>query len=553
MTVWTTTRKQLGALRSDVVGAVEYLRIRSPFDEYWSELKTACELEDVERPSLLILHPGYSNPRHYNCLDAIAMLLSKQLGVPLELNVLSCGGALEACGFVTFFPGDDGDRRTPSAAHCKRCVQRHTKRFSNSLYNHVFLTDEIDAAVRATALSIVAALGPRITALALRNLRVADVQVGDLVIESIQRSLRKTTNHEYRLAAGSVVFNYVHAGVLYALAADRVFAKRRYSLALGNEISYIDWGIPARFALKHGVPYVHLTHHYPGEGYLVLQKHVRAESLSKPAFVPTREVIEGIRANAGLATEYMRKGRKYFEGWTKRVGTGDPPGQLERELGPRFDPRRKSVAVFTHLCWDSAGSIGDSHYPSFEAWLADVVEIAKQRRDINWIFKIHPSEGGAETSQTSNTTTFMRDLVEGQENMFLLEAGSRVSAKMLMPHIIAGLTALGTVSIELAVSGVPSLLCTKKGYAELSFTCSAVTLEAYRSALLQIDTLPPLTQEMRDEALITLGVSFDKNSYVNISPLFKSKALDDRRIDPEKFAAWYRGAQLFYGFNTEGK
>jgi hypothetical protein len=539
-------------LKGKIKNELKFFSITPVFPKMVTADKKNNNSIESYRYKILVVHPGYSVQRHYNDIEAILQLLKKKKPhQEFELYVLSCGGSVNACGFVSFHPGDIVSTANIAKSQCSRCQKFHSRRMPHGLYNHINI-NEIAAELEANQINtLIDSLGSYISRKQLSEFIVADVRIGDLVIESIQRSLLETTRDEYVLEKGGVAYEYLRSGIIYALVSDQIFSRTKFDLVIGNEVSYIDWGVPARFSIKHGVTYLHQSHHYnyDNKQLLLVNENKTSEDLKRPPHVPVKDLFYDAISQVAVFREYKQRGRRYLEAFSGLPESFSIENKLEIEFGEGFDKTCKTIVIFTHLCWDSAQSFGDSLYDSFEAWLEDIFDIAMSRTDLNWIFKIHPAEVEGALSSRFNTATFLErlSLENKPKNIFVLKGSSDIKTVDLIPYISAGLTVLGTVCMELSIYGIPCLLSTRLGYAEFPFVHSVSNLSDYRDMVYRIDSLRPPTQEERDIALALFGTIFSNDSYINVENLFEKTDSSDRRVSTRRLNKWLSQTNLHFG------
>jgi hypothetical protein len=464
--------------------------------------------------------------------------------------VLSCGGAVNACGFVSFYPSNISEFNNIDKTHCINCQKLHCRRLSPKVYEHININEILKTINLEMVNNMISSLGSIISYKQLYDFQVADVRIGDLVIESIQRSLFETTHKNYSIEKGTVAYEYLRSGIIYALVSNEIFSNISFDFTLGNEISYIDWGIPARFSVKYGVNYIHQSHHYPGEQFLMLAEHSTLDGMKRPPYIPTLELFQKLKDQNNLFLHYKYIGGQMLTNFLGLKVTSASRILLANELGENFNVNRQNIVIFTHLCWDSAQSYGDLLYDSFEEWLNDVFNIAISRPDLNWIFKIHPAEVNFPVSKHFNTTTFLELKWEKEKpiNIFILKGDSRIRSVDLIPFTTAGLSALGTVCLELSFCGVPCLLSTRLGYAEFPFIYSAKSISEYREMVFRIDSLTPPTKVEQDMASALFGLCFSKDSYISVETLFEKSDSSDRKVSTKRLQNYLALTKFNIGF-----
>ena len=155
------------------------------------------------------------------------------------------------------------------------------------------------------------------------------------------------------------------------------------------------------------------------------------------------------------------------------------------------------VCVFGHLFVDGNYSEGRRLFKDNLTWLKATLNIIKDIEHINWIVKPHPLEN--EYPNTS-TTTIKEVLKYEKKYNHIKLADSRISNYSLSRNIIATVSSHGTVSLEYASLGIPSVVCAQTKYTKLGFLNDAKNFRQYKKILNNVNKLKPLNQKQINRA-----------------------------------------------------
>jgi hypothetical protein len=181
------------------------------------------------------------------------------------------------------------------------------------------------------------------------------------------------------------------------------------------------------------------------------------------------------------------------------IGTEHQTEGIERVQFP--DGNKPVIAVFPHLPWDASGLYYSELFPSYRDWTEYTVKVALENKDVNWIFRVHPSE--ATRGSSENTSEIIHQLLFNQnaDHIRVIEPSEPVSSYLLAEHIRAGVTVRGSLCVELPCLGVP-MICAGTGQTTIGgYNIFPESIEAYRETLLNAATIRPLSDGQIDDAL----------------------------------------------------
>lgn len=316
------------------------------------------------------------------------------------------------------------------------------------------------------------------------SLRVGGIEVADLVIDS------------YLRFKPSPVFDvndpFVRRLVWQALrdvrqAEDYFGGNSKPRWYLTSYTTYLEHGIPARIALKHGVAVwsfgnlnsfgkqLTRTDHFHTQNFASYRNGFEALDLKPERLVQAEELLENrLAGGIDAATSYMRQSAY---------------AQADIELPSGL---AGAVVVFLHDFYDSPHVYPQLAFTDFWQWICFTIEVL-QKSGAAFFLKPHPNQialSDAALGCLRQAYPQVQWLPAKISNLQLARAG-----------IACGVTVYGTVAHELAYLGVPSIGCALHPHHTFDFCRTARTREEYERMLITYDVLPVSKEEMRRQAL----------------------------------------------------
>tara|TARA_B100000963_G_scaffold323059_1_gene307586 strand:+ start:1084 stop:2730 length:1647 start_codon:yes stop_codon:yes gene_type:complete len=156
------------------------------------------------------------------------------------------------------------------------------------------------------------------------------------------------------------------------------------------------------------------------------------------------------------------------------------------------------VCIFSHLFVDGNFSEGRRLYKDNLTWLRATLEIIKDFNHVNWIVKPHPLEHEYPNASTTTVQEVLRYKKYNHIRLF----DDRLSNRELSKNIISTVSSHGTVSLEYACLGIPSIVCGKTKYTKLGFLNDAKTTSQYKKMLKNINKLKRLNKKQISKAKV---------------------------------------------------
>ena len=337
------------------------------------------------------------------------------------------------------------------------------------------------------------------------------VRCGQFVVASLNRSFRASCISVFGLKTRLLLcFRLAKSMALsvraYKLAAvegcDGIFVVDRcYSPAGEFFDAFINRGLSVISWNK-----AHKDNHLILKKYDEYNRNLHPSSLSFTSFQKIRahRDIQSMRVEVLRELESCyRNGSWYSEVGTQFLVKSQSKSDVENslDLSERF-----RVGVFPHIFWDATFFGGDDLFDNYEDWFKAVLEVAKVKSDVDWIIKIHPGNlvkdsRDGRSGVPSEILTIYEMFQELPPHIKLLPPETEISSWDLLHVIDCCLTVRGTIGLEAAALGVPSLLAGSGRYDKFGFTHNFSTKNDYISRLLEVDSVARLTDDQHSNAI----------------------------------------------------
>ena len=167
-----------------------------------------------------------------------------------------------------------------------------------------------------------------------------------------------------------------------------------------------------------------------------------------------------------------------------------------------IDKNKETAILFSHIFWDASFAFGVDLFDNYYDWFVNVLKIAKDKTNINWIIKIHPANSTKAARDNYTGSHKELDAIEDvfgsylPEHIKILPPESDINTFSLFSVMDYCLTVRGTIGIESAALGVRTLLAGTGRYDNKGFTFDYVTKDDYLNALSNIEKTQKMSQEM---------------------------------------------------------
>lgn len=265
----------------------------------------------------------------------------------------------------------------------------------------------------------------------------------------------------------------------------------------------INLGVLLRAALRHGYDgYLRAGHHFA-----TLQRFERPDEVYNYEYSPTPEdvdtILDTLGSDFGVCLDAV------FDIQVSGKGTKDAIYAFSSENKYYTDraefikdfalaPKKKNIFVMLHAFNDHP----HSHFrwmlfKDYYDWFLNTLAFAKNFKEVNWIFKQHPSIRFYNTLDVSFDNLF-KDL---PENIVFIDENNQIDTRSLVLCADAVITCLGSAGVELpAMGSIPSVVAGDTFYSNLGFAIEPQTKEEYFKVLSTLPEEGKLTPDQQKRA-----------------------------------------------------
>lgn len=163
-----------------------------------------------------------------------------------------------------------------------------------------------------------------------------------------------------------------------------------------------------------------------------------------------------------------------------------------------LDVNKKNIFIMLHAFTDYPHShFKGMLFNDYADWFFKTLDYAKQNKEVNWIFKQHPSNKFYPTKDI-NFKKLFNDI---SDNIIFVDENDKLDTRSLIHIADAVVTCVGSAGFELpALGGVPSITAGDNHYQDLGFSKHPKTLEQYFSILDNLKNIEKLTFEQQKRA-----------------------------------------------------
>jgi hypothetical protein len=351
------------------------------------------------------------------------------------------------------------------------------------------------------------------------GLRAAGVAVGELIYDSYIDVARKGTIETFNEGIRAVIARALRT----ADDIERLMSGGDVRALVVCHPVYVDYGVPLRLSLKHGVPVFGKVWLDP----IGMRRYQRPEEAVEFAGMPLTPAIEFFRDRLGVklnerACEFFppapAKAKnvdylKYGYGADKVEHTRQ--GLIDMLA---IDPSKRTCVIMAQQFTDCPHCYPDLIFDDYFQWLKETLAFADTQPHLNWLVRQHPYE------IMVGETEFFEDLVhrriEGRPHIKVVP--NTVTTSSLFNLADGVTTATGSGGIEFASVGVPCILAGNPFYGDCDFVIRPRTREGYFTALARIPELSRLSERQimaaKEAALVYLKykrVSSDRVPFIS--------------------------------------
>jgi hypothetical protein len=302
------------------------------------------------------------------------------------------------------------------------------------------------------------------------NLRVSDINIGDLVYDTYLRFKPAPTVDLDDIYLVFVVWKALRNIII----TKKYFSKEVPDILLQSYSTYIQHGIATRIALIYGVNVFTFGNYQQVSKQLALSDFMHASNT-------TAYKDEFSRLNN--KNEKLNMAKKALE--SRLMGSIDNATLYMKQSAYKIVEKevpnvKGSVVIFLHDFYDSPHCYNSMVFADFLEWIEYTIE-ELDKYNIPYFLKSHPN-------QVSDSEKVVNELCLKYSNIKLIS--SKVTNKQLVnAGMKAGITVYGTIAHELAYMGIPIVTCGDNPHSSYNFCFEATSIDEYTDILSNIMSL----------------------------------------------------------------
>lgn len=408
-----------------------------------------------------------------------------------KVHAVLCDGVFSACikREVT-----DTTHVTEWQKTCSACKRACSDTLSQLGVPHSFIGDYVSERELLQARNE----SKKITWATVETLSYQGVSIGKNVKSAIQRYLK---GHDLPTDA-NIVQEYAFSGLVSAAAARNSFRQVKPARIFMSHGVYVDWGPALHTALEVGIPVTAwMASYLPARFYfrhLEDGVHIDFHSMSNDAWrdISTINLTAGQQKQLDeyLTDRYQRNSSFDMKHFKPYVGK-----TVEALARYGLDEGKPIWGILAHINWDSVSDYAPMLYDSFNEWMSDTIEIAKEISNVQWLIKVHPAEAW-DNPDSGVEALIRRKYPSLPANIRVLSAEENISPLDFYSLVDGAVTVYGTAGLELAMHGKPIILAGDAHYGKKGFTYDADSRDAYKFLLQGTAGIGPLSSPQVDLA-----------------------------------------------------
>lgn len=327
-------------------------------------------------------------------------------------------------------------------------------------------------------------------------LKYDQVKYGDIIYDTYLMEEKVATIKKINLKLLKIIHSclFRHERVLKTLRSDNF-----KGVLVSHQID-INSGVMLRVALRYGLKgYLRTGHHQS-----TLRCLSKIDEVYNYEYKPFPEDIKQIERLLG---SQLDKSFKLI--MNKQIsGKGDADGKYAYSPQNKFytsrsnfnkdyklDSKKKNIFIMLHALNDYPHVLfRHMIFKDFYGWFTETLDLAKTIKNVNWIFKQHPSIRFYQIKDISFNTIFQNT----PNNIVYINERNQIDTRSLIHCADVIITCLGSAGFEFpAIAGIPSILASESFYSELGFTIEPQTKEKYFGILKNLNTVKKLTKKQQ--------------------------------------------------------
>lgn len=329
----------------------------------------------------------------------------------------------------------------------------------------------------------------------LLDLQHGGIKAGDLVYDEILRGTKQPTIQSVNWTAYKAMARSWYYYYQYHL----LFSLKQYRYYIATHTAYSEYGLLCRVALQRGVTVIETSDIQMSTYDSIGEKNLPTyhQGINAEIRADLERCAETVSVREARARESLRRRLdseiKQIDAQKAYSGKVYSKEMLREALGITGGSKIGFVAA--HIFCDSPHLSSSMLHTDYYRWLAETIDCCAEARDMAWIVKPHPS--CALYGEEGMVEALVR--VKNASNIHMCPRNMNTSSLRDCADVI--LTVHGTVGLEYACLGIPTILAGTPFYAGFGFTHEPVSVDAYNGMVRNATALERLSTAQMSMAL----------------------------------------------------
>ena len=329
-----------------------------------------------------------------------------------------------------------------------------------------------------------------------------DIECGKFALSSTFRITRKGEINLKNKEERNIFFYMLAKSILNADGAINYIKKNNVHSGLFIDKGYVGEGELMQAITLSGKTVFNFMNYYKNN-ILIIKKMTKGNTNKHPGEIDDEdwEKLKKIEIKENLLESIKQNIKESYikNEWYPSAGTVvDRKFSNTNEIQDffKFSKQKKLAVVFNHIFWDASFFYGNDLFLHYQEWFYETYKIALQNININWVFKLHPS----------NKTKNLRDNIKSEEPMELkyirknfgkipdhiriVDENFPYSSFNLYELLDFCITVRGTTGLECALFEKPVITAGTGKYSNKGFTYDFTNKEGYLKTLKELPNLP---------------------------------------------------------------
>lgn len=362
-----------------------------------------------------------------------------------------------------------------------------------------------------------------------------DTKYGDFVYDTYLNRNKVATVKKIDYKFFKIILDYIyrHNDIKKILLSDN------YKSVLVSHRIGLKSGVIIRVALKCNCSvYVN-----EGDHFVTYKKIIPSDKTSNSVFKISKKNIKNIltKSNILLGKMFEKNLKKHLrENVTNDVQQAfSNKLYISRKLfnkAYKLDNKKKNVFVMLHIFNDYPHSHFDwMIFKDYYEWFIETLKFARKNKEVNWIFKQHPSFDFYPVKNVS----FKKIFSNLPKNLVYIDEKNQIDTRSLINCADLVITCSGSAGFELPAMGrIPVIIAGDSKYVNLGFTLNPKSKKEYFKFLKKAKTIQKLSLKQQKIAQATFIYIYLKSKVkITACPFltFKQK----KSIELGKKNIWY--------------